>query len=47
VDADVSAGDLGEGGFEMILDTIAARLALPAGEWAAIIRDEQLEPLDG
>jgi hypothetical protein len=36
-----SSGDALKRAFEMILNRVAVRLALPAGEWRAIISDDE------
>jgi hypothetical protein len=44
VNAHNSTGDAFKRAFEMILHRVAMRLALPAGEWRAVISDDQFQP---
>ena len=43
VDADFLADDLKKGGLDLVLDRVAARLALPARKLGTIIGDDQFE----
>jgi hypothetical protein len=42
VNAHRPSGDAFKRAFEMILNGIAVRLTLPAGEWRAVVRDDYL-----
>ncbi len=44
VHAHFRSRDTCEGIFEMILDRVAVRLTLPAGERTTVIRDDELKP---
>jgi hypothetical protein len=41
VNARWRAGDAAKRAFEMILNSIAMRLALPAGEFCAVVRNDE------
>ena len=43
VNAHRPSGDALKRAFEMILDRIAMSLALPAGEWRAVVRDDEFQ----
>jgi hypothetical protein len=43
VNAHSSAGDALKRAFDVILHRVAMRLALPAGEWRAVVRNDELE----
>ena len=44
VNADGKAGNFGEGAFQMVLNAIAIRLALPTCERETVVGDDQLKP---
>ena len=44
MDANVFATNLRERFFQVVLNAVAIRLALPARKWRAVIGDDQLEP---
>ena len=43
VNAHSSAGDALKRAFDVILHRVAMRLALPAGEWRAVVSDDQFQ----